>query len=195
MSESRGGRFEISRGHCRADFPRCPSKIDQASEEVRRQLADVLGVPADEIPPCRGFTGLIPSRERRRVWRELQEAGVDLPELRLSSRVLVAIALVVLFPVALLGVLFSWSIVLCLAELHLLAYKVTRPWAIHPPMGCETPHEAAVHVTPFRMEDYRAGLWSHEEIGAKVRLVICRCLDIPYASIHEGTRLADICDC
>ena len=78
--------------------------------------------------------------------------------------------------------------------LGLLARKVTRPLTIHPPIGCETMQEAALHLTPFRHEDYKAGLWPREDIAARVRWILARELHIPFEAITEKTSLADLCD-
>jgi hypothetical protein len=172
-----------------------PSKVAQSLHELQKQLGCLLGTKEVDLDLSRRFVDLIAESERRRVWQLLREAGLDLPDLRLPRRVLLAAALLVTLPVVLLSFIVHWSAACVLFELHALAHKISRPWATSPVCGCETLHEAALCLTPFALADYRAGLWSNEDIEAKVRLIICRSLDIPFASINKATRFFDICEC
>ena len=62
---------------------------------------------------------------------------------------------------------------------------LTRPLAVKPPIACETVHEAVLRLTPFRREDYQAGLRPREELAAKVRLIISEATGVPFAEIHQ----------
>jgi hypothetical protein len=169
------------------------SKLAEGLRELRLKLADILGTSPEEITPSQFLVALIPSQVRRRVWRQLQEEGVGLPDLRLSQPVVVAAAIAVLIPLTVLAaVRKSWLVYLGLFELGWLARKLTRPWAIYPPNGCETVLEAVLHVTPFRGDDYRAGLWSRDDIATKVRWIFSKQLGIPFAAIKDDTPIADI---
>src|SRR5262249_42521581 len=154
------------------------SKTTQTLHQLQEKLLEILPTLPEEITPSARFGMLIPPADRRRTWQQLQDAGFDLPQLTLSTRLFLTAAFIVLTPVALLAYFVSWSFLFSVAELGLIAHKVTRPLAIHPPIGCETMQEAALHLTPFRKEDYEAGLWSHEEIAAKVRWVVSCSLEI-----------------
>ena len=66
--------------------------------------------------------------------------------------------------------------------------------AIYPPIGCQTLQEAALQLTPFRKEDYQAGLWPHEDIAGKVRLVICEAIGMPFEAVKEESRLSELID-
>src|SRR5262249_27100351 len=135
---------------------------------------------------------LIPLSKRRHIWHQLRQAGYDLPGLALSDGLLAAL-LIVLGPLAFLGILLKgWLMLLSLPELGMLVYKLTRPFAIHARIGCETVHEAVLQLTPFERTDYLAGLWSSEDIAAKVRLEIAEALNVPFASITNETRLCDL---
>src|SRR5262249_6458769 len=132
--------------------------------------------------------------ERRRVWQDLRTAGFDVPELALSAYVRLVVTLLVLLPVALVAYAWSnWTVLLSLGELGLLARRLTRPWAIYPPFGCETVQEAVVQLTPFTHADYQAGLWPREEIAAKVRWIVAEVTGVPFEKVTEQTRLNYIC--
>jgi hypothetical protein len=169
------------------------SKTQRTFRQLQEKLLEILPARPEEITPAARFDTLIPPEDRRHTWHQLHEAGFDLPPLMLSSRVFLAAAFIVLAPVALLAHFFSWSFVFSVAELGLLAHKVTRPLAIHPPIGCETMQEAALQLTPFRQEDYKAGLWPREDIAAKVQLIVARELGIQFEAITAETSLANLC--
>jgi hypothetical protein len=171
------------------------SKTNRTFHYLREKLLEIYPIQVDELTSSARFDRLIAADERRRVWQKLREAGFDLPELTLSSRVFLAAALIVMAPVALLAYFLNWTVVLSLAELGLLARKVTRPLAIYPPIGCETVQEAVLHLTPFRQEDYKAGLWPREDIAAKVRWITARAAGLPFETVTNETRLLDILGC
>lgn len=163
--------------------------------EFKHALQQVA--PADhEVSLDDRLDVIIPSRQRRRVWQQLRADGWELPELRLPAWVVLLSALVVSLIVALL-VLSSriWSALATLVDLSWGAKKLTRPWAVHPPIACETVREAVLRLTPFRREDYLAGLWPREDMAAKVRLIIAEVAEVPFAEIRGDTRLFDLIDC
>jgi len=112
--------------------------------------------------------------------------------LTLSGRKFLAVAVLVVAPLALLGYFLGWWHLLSLPELGLLARKIVGPMAICPPIGCETLQEAALQLTPFRQEDYQAGLWPHEDIVGKVRLIISKNIGMPFEAIREEGRFSDL---
>jgi hypothetical protein len=176
-------------------MPNQRSKVAQAFHELRQQLGRLVGVAASELILSRRFVDLIPDSERRQVWRQLREAGVELPDLRLPGGAFMVVLLLVCLPVVLLCVVFDISCGLILIEAGALAQKLSRPWATFPECGCETLHEAVLHLTPFAAADYQAGLWPPADIEARVRWIISCSLNVPFASIDRTTRLLDICEC
>jgi hypothetical protein len=169
------------------------SKTKRTFQQLSERLLEILPARPEEMTPSARFDELIPPNDRRRVWEQLRDTGFDLPQLTLSGRGFLAAAFIVLAPVALLAYLFDWSFVFSVAELGILARKITRPLAIHPPIGCETMQEAALQLTPFRHEDYKAGLWPREDIAAKVRWVVSYSLRMPFEEVTEETSLANLC--
>lgn len=104
------------------------SRIESELKKLQRVLADNLRMSPDDIPRSARFATLIPPETRRRVWRELQSAGVPLPELRLSCPVYCIVATLILVPVGLtVFLLKTWSVLLALAEILGITYKATRP--------------------------------------------------------------------
>lgn len=177
------------------DLPIPRSKTWQTVETLRKTLADILGISEREILPSSRFDAIINRRARRQVWDEMRSAGFDLPPLELASETFFAVAIVVLAPLGLLAYFIQWSFLLTVAEVSFVARKVTRPWAVHPPLGCQTIRQAAIALTPFALQDYRAGLWPREEIADKVRLALAMALAVPFESVTEETRFLDLLEC
>jgi hypothetical protein len=162
---------------------------------LRACLADLVPAPAESISYSSSFATIIPPWSRRRVWQQLCSAGFALPALTLSGPVFILVATVVMFPAWLIVLTVKgWAALFSLAELMVLSHKVTRPLAIHPPIGCETVEEAVLQLTPFRQEEYRAGLWPLEAIAAKVRMHVAEATNTPFSAITPQTRLCDLLD-
>ncbi|OAI45602.1 hypothetical protein AYO44_12730 [Planctomycetaceae bacterium SCGC AG-212-F19] len=162
---------------------------------LRACLAHVVPAPAESISYSSHLATIIPPWSRRRVWQQLRTAGLALPALTLSGPVFILVVTVVMFPAWLIVLTVKgWTAIFSLAELVLLSHKVTRPLAIHSPIGCETVEEAVLQSTPFRHEDYRAGLWPPEDIASKVRLMVAKAAGVSFATITPQTRLCDLLD-
>jgi len=160
---------------------------------LRASLADLVPAPVASISYSSSFATMIRPWSRRRVWQQLRTAGFALPGLTLSGPVFILVAAVVMFPAWLIVLTVKgWTALFSLAELVLLSHKVTRPLAIHPPLGCETVHEAVLELTPFRHEDYQAGLWPPEEITAKVRQMVAEVAGVSFEEIRPETRLCEL---
>ncbi len=172
------------------------TKIGMTYQEFERELRELVPLSQPNIDPSDRIEALIPSEERRRVWRQLQLAGFDLPELALSPQVFFMAAALVLAPVILLVLsLRKWSMLLSLLELSFLAHRLTRPLAIYPPFGCRTVQQLVVHLSRFVLEDYKAGLWTHDEIAAKVRQIFAEAAGVPVESVKGETRLEELFGC
>jgi hypothetical protein len=172
------------------------TKPEMVFQEFEHELRKLMSSPGQNLQISDRIEAIIPAEERRRVWRDLQEAGFDLPELTLSGLVFHVAAVVVLGPVLLLVLsLRKWSLLLCLVELSLLARRLTRPLAIYPPYGCQTVQQLVLHLSRFRREDYKAGLWTREEVSAKVRQIFAEHAGVPVESIMDDTPIAKLCGC
>jgi hypothetical protein len=177
------------------DSPAPFSKTRETADEIRFALSEILDIPEEEILPSSRFDAIIERPIRRQVWEVLRAWNLPLPPLGLTSGAFLGVAFVVLAPLALLAFLVHWSVLLSLAEISMLARWVTRPWAVHPPDDCQTIREAAISITPFRLDDYRAGLWPREEIAAKVRMLVARTACVPLSSVKDDSRLMDLFTC
>jgi hypothetical protein len=169
------------------------TRFGEVYQVLQAGLSDIVPAPPEQITPTQRLDELVPQVERRRVWQELSDAGLALPPLGLPSRIFFGAACVVLAPVALLVLLVNWSFVFTAVELYIWARRVTRPLATQVPAGCETVQEAVLHLTPFRREDYNAGLWPREAIALKVRSICARVAGLPVESVKEDTRWIDLC--
>jgi hypothetical protein len=136
-------------------------------------LRELISLPPAEIQRSEKLESLIPPKERRRVWSDLRQAGFGLPSLQLAFPTFMSAVILVAVPSILVAIQFGiWSVFLSLPILSILAYWRTRPFAIHPPDGCQTVYQAACYITQFTPEDYKAGLWSHEQVATRVRNVL-----------------------
>ena len=164
-----------------------------ALEELERELALLIPV-SEPIRASDRIEAIIPPGERRRVWRELQRAGFKLPGLRLRWSVFSIATGLVLGAVVLLALyLRDWSYsLIALVGLGILASRLSRPWAIHAPLGCETLHEAAAYLTRFLPEAYEAGLWTREEISFKIRQILAETANVSVEDIKGETSLRDL---
>jgi hypothetical protein len=170
------------------------SKIIQEFRDLRLKLGQILNKSPEDISPSHLLVTLIPADDRRRVWEQLRESGVVLPDLRLANPVIFVIALIVLLPVTVLAILSKNRLLfLCLFEFFWIAGKLTRTWAIFPPIGCETVQEAVLCTTSFHQSDFRAGLWPRQDIAAKVRWIFSERLGIPFGDITDESKIADFC--
>jgi hypothetical protein len=164
--------------------------------DLEQELRGLLFLPEHGVRMTDRIEALIPPEQRRQVWQELQQAGFELPELRLSPRVFMIAAALVLAPVLLLVLsLRKWSMILCLFELSVIAHRLTRPLAIYPPLGYETIQQLVVHLSRFTMEDYKAGLWTQEEIAARVRQILADTAGVSVERITRDTRLEELFGC
>lgn len=170
-----------------------PSRITQTHRRFQQELAALCALPEHEINPNQSLEALIPKGQRRQVWKQLQEAGLDLPDLVLSNKIFWVATAAVLAPVLLLVSLLSWTCAFSLIELIMTARRVTRPLAVYPPAGCQSVQEAVLRLTRFHMSDYRNGLWSKEDIAIKVRSIISYSLGLPLEKVTPQTRLLDLC--
>ena len=172
------------------------TKPQMVFREFERELRGLLLLPEQNLHMSDRIEAIIPAEERRRVWRDLQLAGFELPELTLSPHVFAIAAVLVLAPVLLLVLsLRKWFMLLSLVELSLLAHRLTRPLAIYPPYGCQTVQQLVLHLSRFLPEDYKAGLWTHEEIAAKVRQIFAESAGIPVENIKDETPLVELFGC
>lgn len=165
----------------------CGSMTDRTLFRLRHTLAELTLTPESDIEPNTRLDALIPKSERRRVWSELIASGFDVPELRRSDGIVwLVVGTVLALAAASVSAWYVWSSV----QITLLLRRLTRCLAVHPAPGYETVREAAVSLTPFTMDDFRAGLWPREAIADKVRLMFARESGVPFDSIHDDTPIA-----
>jgi hypothetical protein len=141
------------------------ARTSSALIDFRKRLQEALPSITTSIDPTERLEDLIPAIDRRRVWKELRDADLNLPPLRLAQPVVLVGIAAVVGPIALLMMTFrKASIILSAIEISVLVYRLLRPLAVRMPRGCETVREAALHLTPFTAADYKAGLWPHEDV-------------------------------
>jgi hypothetical protein len=175
-----------------------------ASPRTRRQigirrLQEILheiAPPTKELSGSEELEAVLPLEDRRATWRELQSAGFELPELKISPRVFWIAALMVLTP---LGVLClasrTWFVIFSIVELTYLAYKLTRPLAVYAPDWCRTVGQAALCLRDVRTPEGRGVPWTREEVAERVRMIVAERAGVAIGEVTEDTRLADLFGC
>jgi len=149
-----------------------------------------------ELSGAEELEAVLPVENRQATWRELKAAGFELPELEVSPSVFwIAVALV-LMPLALLVLaLRTWFAVLAIIDFTFLAYKFTRPLAIHPPDWCKTVGQAALCLKNIRGAHGAEVPWTREEITDRVRMIIAEAAGVPIGKVTHDTPLIDLLGC
>jgi hypothetical protein len=175
--------------------PASPTRSQIAIQRFQEILHGILN-PVQELSGSEELDSILPVEDRRTIWRELQAAGFELPELEVSPKVFWIAAAMVLAPLGLLALaLRTWFALLTVFELAFLAYKLTRPLAIHPPQWCITVRQAASCLSNIRRPDGQAVPWTREEISEKVRMLIAKYAGLPIEEVTEDARLIDLFGC
>jgi hypothetical protein len=152
--------------------------------------------PAKELSGSEELETVLPLEDRRTTWRELQSAGFDLPELEVSPKIFWIAVLMVLTPLGLLCLASrTWFVIWSFVECTFLAYKLTRPVAVHPPAWCQTLGQAALCLRYIRTPDGRGVPWTREEIAERVRMIIAESANVPIDQVTEDARLTDLLGC
>jgi hypothetical protein len=167
------------------------SKIGMTLADFQDRLQEVIPSSPDHIELNDRLEDLIPSHERRRVWRELQRSGLTLPRLALSWRVFWISTAMIAAPLVLLALAMrTASLIVSLIEFSFLAYRFTRRWAVYPPPSCQTVRDAVLYLTPFHFVDYKAGLWSRKDLADKVRSIVANAHGLRLEDVHNDTCMA-----
>ena len=164
-------------------------------QQLRLELALNLDAAPERVQPADRLADLFPWFGRRAVWQTLAERGYRLPPLVLAQPLQLVSALSVLLRSAALAWFLHPVFLVTIVPFGWLTWRLTRPWAVVPPPGCQTVYEAAIHATPFRHADYDAGLWSDADVSAKVRAVIALSLGVSMEEVRPESRLSDLCEC
>jgi hypothetical protein len=188
----------------RHDIATGSSTIGNLSLPTRRQIGlrrlqeklHEIGAPAKDLSGSEELETILPLEDRQTTWRELQAGGFKLPELQVSPTVFWIAAALVLTPLGLLVLaLQTWFAIFTIVELTFLAYKLTRPLAIHPPQWCRTVGQAALCLGNVLTPDGRIAAWTREEIAERVRMIIAQSAGLPIQKVTESARLTDLLGC
>jgi hypothetical protein len=174
-------------------FPKTRRQIGlRRLQETLHEIAP----PTKELLGYEELEAVLPLEDRRSNWRELQSAGFELPELEMSPQVFWIAALMVLTPLGLLCLVSRiWFVIWSFVEFTILAYKLTRPLAVHPPDWCRTVGQAALCLRDIRMPDGQAVAWTRAEVAERVRMIVAEHAGVPIEEVTEDTRLADLFGC
>jgi hypothetical protein len=159
----------------------------------RDGLLDSLDVGRREVRPGALLEELIPLPQRREVWRRLRRRGLPVPALELAPAERAWNVFGVLKTTASLALgLQRWIALVAVLPLGLVAYWISRPRAVHFPLGLRTVGEMVLYLTSFpehRGSGYR---WTHNEVAFKVRVVVAESLGLTLDAVQPERTLADL---
>jgi acyl carrier protein len=170
----------------------CPTS--RTFYRLRRELMKALPLAREQIHPRANLETLIPASKRRRVWRQLYGAGLELPPLRLTTSVRLVGTILVFGLTVALACWYSIGLALVLAlPAVVLTWLMTRPLAIHPhPSGAV--RTAVLYLTPFGTLGLGGGgvlRPSDREIAEKLRLIISENLAVPIDAVTDEARFVE----
>jgi hypothetical protein len=186
------------------------TKSDMTFVSFERKLRELVPSSQQVIRKSDRLDTIIPREHRRRVWQQFKAAGFLLPDLTLPPSdvghasdlrcFLGCFAILFLGPPLLIIMFFAkllrssrlGGIHSFLCNQIFPGMRVNQEMAIHPPVGCETVQEAVLHLTRFKIKDYKAGLWPSADLAAKVRQIFSQHSGVPFASISTGTPITEL---
>ena len=175
---------------------RGPCKTSHVFYRLRRELLRTAPLQRQDIRPRRRWESLIPAFRRRRIWRRLRTAGLQLPALRVSSRVLAtAAALCLVATGVLVWKLHTWLALVTVIPTAFVAWLLTRALAIHP-YPYESIRSSVLYLTSFKPATDSGAppvpeAYSPKEIADKVRLIIMHNLGATYDEVHDEARFVE----
>jgi hypothetical protein len=158
----------------------CPTS--RTFYQIRRALLAALPLSRRQIRPSASLDALIPRARRRRVWRQLREAGLRLPHLDLSlcSAWISFGAAVCVAAAAILWLKTAWAGWISL-PVFVLALLIARRFAKAIPVSCTTMRDMSLRATsPIGMSD--------DEIAWRVRTILCEQLGITLEQVGDDSR-------
>lgn len=179
---------------------------------LRKALRKLLGTPREQIRPDASCNNIIPTENRRALWRQLAvELGWDLPELyrpKWVSTLFSAITLGGVLASVFLGMADgiekaqAWLLGLGSMGFGFAAARLTRPLAIHFPSDCIHLRDLAEIVLQRNLPRIRKdigtwqahdGVWNEAEAKSIVRRLICEELGVKPEQLGPDVRfVADL---
>lgn len=160
---------------------------------LRSEMARAADLPRNRVRPGAALPDLLPRSRRRAAWARMKQNGLKLPPLELSQPARRSVLGVVLFATAAIALgAQMWAGLLAVIPLGLLAFRVSRPWAVEFPLGLRTVGELSLYLTRFgehRDSGYR---WTPNEVTTKVRMVIAESLALPLDRVRPECTLAEL---
>ena len=95
--------------------------------------------------------------------------------------------------VALLALLLQdWLAFLLFIDLGLIAYKMSRPYAVHMNLAPRTVGELVLYLTSLKNHKHCGYRWTRNEIALKVRFIIAEQLGLRMDDVQPETRFTDL---
>ncbi len=161
----------------------------------RAALMSCSGIPRHEICPAARLDQLLPVDRRRDIWERLRGQGLLLPDLVTSPAVSWTSSLGVLGLAGTVALaLHSWLGLLVFFPFGGIAYRATRPYAVHFPGGLTTVGELVVCLASFKDHKESGHRWTREEISLKVRVLIAKHLNVPLDKVRPETTWQELAD-
>jgi acyl carrier protein len=177
----------------------CPT--GHVFRDVRRVLTETASLPRQAIRPSTELKTILPPRIRRRVWKRLQqEAQGRLPDLCLPFRLgpvlagacLVAGVIGTVMIVPHVGLVHAMVLGgTALVAMLLVAFFVTRPFALSFPHGVATVGDVARATLPPKYEAAVKQQMTDEEVWEKLRKIVADTLGVKVEKVTPSARFVE----
>lgn len=163
----------------------------------REALCVSEGLPRRRVTAAGRLDALVSPGRRQSVWATLRANGLRMPDLQLS---LAARSFWLLQVVVTLCGLWLWAgrwwlPALALVPAWYVAFRASRPWAVHISPVVRTVGELTVYGTRFRDHADSGYRWSHGDVSLKVRLIVAESLGLPLEQVRPAASFAELGAC
>jgi hypothetical protein len=160
---------------------------------LRAGLTHNGAIARHHVHPEAPLEMLLPVQGRRIVWQQLRQRGLRVPALELSPRASTLNALGVLrMAISFALWLQHWLGLSVAIPVGLVVWWVSRPYAVHFPLGVRTVGEMVIHMTRFGEHKHSGYRWTENEISTKVRLTLAECLNHRLEAVRPESTLAEL---
>lgn len=166
-------------------------KSSRAFYTLRKTLLEILPVDRKDIHPSTQWEALIPRNQRKAVWKQLKDRGINLPRLEPSSIIYWSIAVILFVPFALLAHRFGswWPVWLGILPPVISAEYLTRPIAVRAPSTFKTVGGAALFMADSLSESTSL---NRIEVREGIRRIISEQCDIPIEELTDDTKCSEL---
>lgn len=166
-------------------------KSSRAFYTLRKTLLEILPVDRKDIHPSTQWEALIPRNQRKAVWRQLKNKGINLPGMEPGSIIFWSMAVILFVPFALLAYRLGsgWPVVLSILPPIIAAKYLTRPIAVRAPSTFKTVGGAALFMADNLPE---STAFNRIEVREGIRRIISEQLAIPIEELTDNVKWSEL---